>query len=56
LFFLQANNVQLDNLCQFLPQDKVVEFARLNPQQLLEETEKVDTTCFDSLGSYSSAG
>ncbi|KAG1681380.1 hypothetical protein FOA52_007428 [Chlamydomonas sp. UWO 241] len=37
---MKVNNVQLDNLCQFLPQDKVVEFARLNPQQLLEETEK----------------
>jgi len=33
-------NIQLDNLCQFLPQDKVVEFARLKPDQLLVETEK----------------
>lgn len=32
--------VQLDNLCQFLPQDRVVEFARLSPEQLLLETEK----------------
>ena len=24
-------NIQLDNLCQFLPQDKVNEFSRLNP-------------------------
>lgn len=33
-------NVQLDNLCQFLPQDKVVEFARLSPIELLRETQK----------------
>eukprot|EP00873_Tetraselmis_striata_P002062 jgi/Tetstr1/422326/TSEL_013169.t1 len=33
-------NIQLDNLCQFLPQDKVVEFARLKPDQLLVETER----------------
>jgi len=32
--------VQLDNLCQFLPQDRVVEFARLTPEALLKETEK----------------
>lgn len=25
---------------QFLPQDKVVEFAKLKPEQLLEETQK----------------
>ncbi|CAD7695563.1 unnamed protein product [Ostreobium quekettii] len=33
-------NIQLDNLCQFLPQDRVVEFARLTPTELLFETEK----------------
>ncbi len=33
-------NIQVDNLCQFLPQEKVAEFARMNPQQLLESTEK----------------
>eukprot|EP00803_Ostreobium_quekettii_P001868 evm.model.scf_333.6 EVM.evm.TU.scf_333.6 scf_333:84348-99607(+) len=33
-------NIQLDNLCQFLPQDRVVEFARLSPTDLLLETEK----------------
>ncbi|KAA6420293.1 MAG: structural maintenance of chromosomes 5 [Trebouxia sp. A1-2] len=33
-------NVQLDNLCQFLPQDKVVEFAKLSPVELLRETQK----------------
>ena len=33
-------NIQVGNLCQFLPQEKVAEFARMNPQQLLESTEK----------------
>eukprot|EP00238_Polyblepharides_amylifera_P012271 CAMPEP_0196576178 /NCGR_PEP_ID=MMETSP1081-20130531/5501_1 /TAXON_ID=36882 /ORGANISM="Pyramimonas amylifera, Strain CCMP720" /LENGTH=1016 /DNA_ID=CAMNT_0041894717 /DNA_START=240 /DNA_END=3290 /DNA_ORIENTATION=- len=33
-------NVQLDNLCQFLPQDRVVAFSQLKPQDLLLETEK----------------
>lgn len=32
--------VQLDNLCQFLPQDRVVEFAKMSSQELLQETEK----------------
>lgn len=33
-------NIQVDNLCQFLPQDKVVSFAQLSTQELLRETEK----------------
>ncbi len=33
-------NVQLDNLCQFLPQDRVAAFASLRPHELLLETEK----------------
>uniref|UniRef100_A0A6B2KWP9 Structural maintenance of chromosomes protein 5 n=1 Tax=Arcella intermedia TaxID=1963864 RepID=A0A6B2KWP9_9EUKA len=33
-------NIQVDNLCQFLPQDRVVEFAKLPPAGLLQETEK----------------
>eukprot|EP00940_MAST-03C_sp_MAST-3C-sp2_P000408 g408.t1 len=32
--------IQLDNLCQFLPQHRVKEFANLSPQRLLEETER----------------
>ncbi|XP_048583434.1 structural maintenance of chromosomes protein 5 [Nematostella vectensis] len=32
-------NVQISNLCQFLPQDKVVEFAKMTQQQLLMATE-----------------
>lgn len=33
-------SIQIDNLCQFLPQDRVVEFAALNPVQLLEQTQR----------------
>ena len=35
-----ALNIQLDNLCQFLPQDRVVAFAQMSPCELLLETEK----------------
>ncbi|KAI0677714.1 P-loop containing nucleoside triphosphate hydrolase protein [Trametes maxima] len=33
-------NVQVGNLCAFLPQDRVAEFARMTPQQLLKETQR----------------
>ncbi|KAJ3408324.1 Structural maintenance of chromosomes protein 5 [Chytridiales sp. JEL 0842] len=33
-------NIQVDNLCQFLPQDRVAEFAQMQPPQLLRETER----------------
>ncbi|CAG8496460.1 5616_t:CDS:2, partial [Ambispora gerdemannii] len=33
-------NIQVDNLCQFLPQDKVNEFAQLSPSELLIQTQK----------------
>lgn len=33
-------NVQFDNLCQFLPQDRVVEFARMDAHELLAATQK----------------
>jgi chromosome segregation ATPase len=33
-------NIQVDNLCQFLPQDRVVEFAAMTPVQLLIQTQK----------------
>ena len=32
--------IRLDNLCQFLPQDRVADLARLPPSALLEETER----------------
>ncbi|CAA0815217.1 Structural maintenance of chromosomes protein 5, partial [Striga hermonthica] len=37
---IQRFNIQVNNLSQFLPQDRVCEFAKLTPVQLLEETEK----------------
>ncbi|KAB1224969.1 Structural maintenance of chromosomes protein 5 [Morella rubra] len=37
---IQRFNIQVNNLTQFLPQDRVCEFARLTPVQLLQETEK----------------
>ena len=33
-------SIQVDNLCQFLPQDRVVEFAALSPEKLLIETQR----------------
>lgn len=33
-------HIQVDNLCQFLPQDKVSSFAAMNTIQLLKETER----------------
>ncbi|KAF2462973.1 P-loop containing nucleoside triphosphate hydrolase protein [Lindgomyces ingoldianus] len=35
----KAFSIMLDNLCQFLPQDRVVEFAGLSPVALLRETQ-----------------
>ncbi|CCH40538.1 Structural maintenance of chromosomes protein [Wickerhamomyces ciferrii] len=37
---LKDMNIQLDNLCQFLPQERVADFAKLKPEELLEETER----------------
>lgn len=33
-------SIQVDNLCQFLPQDKVCEFAALSPVELLHSTQR----------------
>ncbi|XP_055533041.1 structural maintenance of chromosomes protein 5 [Wyeomyia smithii] len=32
-------NIQIDNLCQFLPQDRVQDFAKMNPQEILLNTQ-----------------
>ncbi|KAH8096592.1 hypothetical protein BXZ70DRAFT_945257 [Cristinia sonorae] len=37
---MEELNVQVSNLCSFLPQDRVAEFARMSPQQLLKETQR----------------
>ena len=36
--FARGFSIQLDNLCQFLPQDRVVEFAAMDPIRLLQST------------------
>ncbi|KAJ5484219.1 RecF/RecN/SMC [Penicillium expansum] len=36
----QSFAIQVDNLCQFLPQDKVAEFAALTPVELLHSTQR----------------
>jgi chromosome segregation ATPase len=33
-------SIQIDNLCQFLPQDKVADFAKMSPVKLLEATQR----------------
>jgi structural maintenance of chromosomes protein 5 len=38
-------NISIDNLCTFLPQDKVGSFSGFNAQQLLIETEKTLSSC-----------
>jgi len=41
--------IQVGNLCQFLPQEKVTDFARMTPQELLENTEKA--VCINNMSS-----
>nr|XP_054756327.1 structural maintenance of chromosomes protein 5-like [Lytechinus pictus] len=38
--FVRERNIQITNLCQFLPQEKVVEFSQMNNIELLERTEE----------------
>ncbi|CEH18097.1 Structural maintenance of chromosome protein SMC5/Spr18, SMC superfamily [Ceraceosorus bombacis] len=33
-------HIQIENLCSFLPQDKVADFARMQPPELLRETQR----------------
>ncbi|KAF2201694.1 P-loop containing nucleoside triphosphate hydrolase protein [Delitschia confertaspora ATCC 74209] len=33
-------SIQIDNLCQFLPQDRVVEFSAMTPVDMLRETQR----------------
>ncbi|ELU06879.1 hypothetical protein CAPTEDRAFT_199565, partial [Capitella teleta] len=37
--FTRSLKIQVSNLCQFLPQDKVADFAKMSQQDLLENTE-----------------
>ena len=36
--FVRQLNIQTDNLCQFLPQDKVHDFSKMDSKQLLVKT------------------
>lgn len=38
---VQSYGIQIGNLCSFLPQDKVSQFAQMSPSTLLLETQKV---------------
>ncbi|XP_063591742.1 structural maintenance of chromosomes protein 5-like [Penaeus indicus] len=51
-------NIQVDNLCQFLPQDRVASFAKMNCLQLLEATEKAvgDASLFEQHDLLRSSG
>lgn len=40
LELVRSFSIQVDNLCQFLPQDRVVEFAALSPVDLLAQTQR----------------
>ena len=47
-------NIQIDNLCQFLPQDRVVEFAQMKPHEVLLSTQQAAgtermTECYNAL-------
>jgi chromosome segregation ATPase len=46
-------SIQVDNLCQFLPQDRVADFSKMNPQLLLENTEKCVGKIIVTRASYS---
>ncbi|XP_045540053.1 structural maintenance of chromosomes protein 5 [Papilio machaon] len=38
LELIASLNIQVDNLCQLLPQDRVQDFSKMNPQELLRST------------------
>lgn len=44
---IHALNIQVGNLCQFLPQERVQDFAKQNPQELFASTQK--SVCSDEM-------
>ncbi|XP_016959600.1 structural maintenance of chromosomes protein 5 [Drosophila biarmipes] len=44
---VSSYNIQVSNLCQFLPQDRVQDFSKMNPQELLVNT--MSSVCDDEL-------
>ncbi|KAH8259548.1 hypothetical protein KR026_006182 [Drosophila bipectinata] len=47
LAVVASYNIQVSNLCQFLPQDRVQDFSKMNPQELLLNT--MSSVCDDEL-------
>ncbi|XP_016987937.1 structural maintenance of chromosomes protein 5 [Drosophila rhopaloa] len=47
LVAVSSYNIQVSNLCQFLPQDRVQDFSKMNPQELLLNT--MSSVCDDEL-------
>ncbi|KAH8370365.1 hypothetical protein KR093_003157, partial [Drosophila rubida] len=45
LDIVSSFNIQVSNLCQFLPQDRVQDFSKMNPQELLVNT--MSSVCDD---------
>ncbi|KAH8396756.1 hypothetical protein KR215_003906, partial [Drosophila sulfurigaster] len=45
LDIVASYNIQVSNLCQFLPQDRVQDFSKMNPQELLVNT--MSSVCDD---------
>lgn len=42
-------NIQVGNLCQFLPQEKVADFAKMTAEELLDNTEKaIETELYEN--------
>ncbi|XP_017128145.1 structural maintenance of chromosomes protein 5 [Drosophila elegans] len=44
---VSSYNIQVSNLCQFLPQDRVQDFSKMNPQELLLNT--MSSVCDEEL-------
>lgn len=40
-------NIQISNLCQFLPQDRVQDFAKMDPQEILKNT--INSVCSEDV-------
>lgn len=45
-------NIQVGNLCQFLPQEKVADFAKMTSEELLDNTEKAVSFNIKECGIY----
>uniref|UniRef100_A0A1B0FUX9 Structural maintenance of chromosomes protein 5 n=1 Tax=Lutzomyia longipalpis TaxID=7200 RepID=A0A1B0FUX9_LUTLO len=46
---VRSYNIQVDNLCQFLPQDRVQDFAKMNPEEIFANT--IKSVCSEEMNS-----